>query len=327
MLTLFQGKSIAKEKADGQGLASASDVEELTQKIPDFLEKIKEIETHLIATTVPRLEGDLQNLERSYEDFTKGKNAMLEALNMAKNLITNEQFKSANREEYLVRVSDAIMQINCLPASYNATRSVINELKYSQETLPIITSTKDLLTDVEELLPRHETRELGMWYEAARKRTKLSRLYIGFFTILSLFIAFIFLATKLGLGQEETENDAWYTAIGQHITLRLALLGAFTGVLLFLGKQISNQKKIYEEYGHKETMMKSFRGFASKLSSMRKAIITNPELVNHTHASELLSNILRAESELATAAIEVVRKNPAEHLSAEPSRRKTGSES
>ena len=84
-------------------------------------------------------------------------------------------------------------------------------------------------------------------------------------------------------------------------------------------------------------MMKSFRGFASKLSSMRKAIITNPdiwkairtspEFVNHTHAAELLSSILKTELELAKAAIEVVRKNPADHLSAGSSRRKTGSES
>ncbi len=322
-----KGKLNSPENAVGQGLASASSVEKLTRRIPDLRDQLGKIEK-LSKDTVDILEKILQNLDTYHEDFSNGKNEMLEALDKEKYWINNEQFESdENREEYTATVTNAIKQINCLPDSYDSARSVANELEHSQETLATTTRTRKLLAKMEELLPRHESHELGMWYEEARKRTKLRGLYIGFFSILLVFISLIVITLILGLGQGETENyTTWYTAIAQYTTLRFALLGAFTAALWFLGKQISNQKKIYEEYGHKETMMKSFRGFASKLSSMREVISRSPELANDA-AKETISNILKTESELATAAIKIVEKNPAEHLSAEPSRRKTGSES
>ena len=127
------------------------------------------------------------------------------------------------------------------------------------------------------------------------------------------------------LWEGETGDYAWYTAIGQYAGLRFALLGAFTGVLWFLGKQISNQKRIYEEYGHKETIMKSFRGFASKLSSMRETIISNPELntmLNHPEIKQPIANILAIETYLASVAIDVLGENPAEKLSTASSQKK-----
>ena len=319
---MFKRKSISLENRKGQGLASVSDVEKLTRKIPDLRNKLEEIEKYSQDTIVPKLEEILQDLKTYYEIFSNGQSELLEALDEVQDLIDNKRFKSAEKKEYTEKVTDAIEQITCLPDSYDTTRSVVNELKHSQETLPIITSTRKSLAKMEELLLRHESHELGMWYEEARKRTRLTGLYTGFFIILSLFITLIVLTIIFWQG--ETENyTTWYTAIGQYATLRLALLGAFTGVLWFLGKQISNQKKIYEEYGHKESMMKSFRGFASKLSSMREAISISPELADDTHVKETISNIFKTESELATEAIKIVGKNPADHLSTESSRRKT----
>lgn len=239
------------ENASGQGLATASNVEKLTRGIPDLQDQLEKIEEHS-KDTADTLEQILQNLKTSYEDFSNGRSELLEALDEVQELQAKKQFKSAEKKEYTTKVTNAIEKINCLPDTYDSTRSAVDELKNSQKTHTAIVSTRDLLAEMKELLPRHESHELGMWYEEARKRTKLSRLYIGFFVILSLFIALVVSAIIVGPG--ETENYTWYTALAQYTTLRFALLGAFTGVLLFLGRQISNQKKIYEEYGHKEKL-------------------------------------------------------------------------
>ena len=316
-------KSISKENAGNQGLASASDVEKLIQRIPGLRSQIRKVEerSHNIVST---LEESLPKLEEASDNSNKIRDEILEALRKESNWINKERFKNAkSREAYIASVTNAIEQVKHLPDLSSSNKSVLNELEFSLTELSSTTAeTRGSLAEIEDLLPRHESYELGMWYEEARKRTKLWPLYFGFLSILAIFIVFIFLAITVWQG--ETGGYAWYTAIGQYAGLRFALLGAFTGVLLFLGKQISNQKRIYEEYGHKETMMKSFRGFASKLSSIRETII-DPELkdmLNHKQIEEATAEIFRIETNLASAAIDVLGKNPAEKLSTASSQKK-----
>ncbi len=323
MQILLRRKSISKENTDSQGLASASDVEKLTQRIPDLRNQIREAEecSHNIIST---LKESWPKLEAASDNSNKIRDRILDALRKENDWIDKERFKDAeSREAYIASVTNAIAKVKYLPDLSSSNKSVLNELGLALTRLAsTISETRGSLAEIEDLLPRHESYELGMWYEEARKRTKLRPLYIGFFSILVIFIAFIVLSMTLWQG--ETGGYAWYTAIGQYAGLRFALLGAFTGVLWFLGKQISNQKRISEEYGHKETMMKSFRGFASKLSSMREAVTKSTAAVE-AQRQEIIFNILKTESDLASAAINVLKKNPAENLSTRIFTKKTRS--
>ena len=177
-------KSIPQENTGSQGLASASEVEKLTQQIPDLRSQFREVDecAHNIIRT---LEESLPELETFNDNSSKIRDDILEALQKENNWIDKERFKNAeSREAYIAIVTKAIEQVKYLPDLSSSNESMLNELESSLKTLgTTISETRSSLAEIEGLLPRHESYELGMWYEEARKRTKLWPLYTGFLSI------------------------------------------------------------------------------------------------------------------------------------------------
>lgn len=310
----FSSKNVktTKHTPQEEGLASASSVERLVEKIPEANNAADQLETKLLKCleTINEAQEDLDKYDSNFQAV---KNEIRGTLEREKGKITKDRFKNAKeRQTYVKEISQAIEKVNSLPdGSIPSQRMLVGLDTLKTEVSEMIVRRNKLLDEIEDLLPRHESHELGKWYEETRERTKVFPLYLSFFIVLAVFVGFI----VVGLYWQGSEDDSlWYTSLAQSAVLRLALLGAFTGTLWFLGSQIANQKRIYEEYGHKETMMKTFRGFSAKLSSMRESAIDSNMNPNNSVHSQVISDILKAELNLAEAAIEAMQRNPAEAM-------------
>lgn len=320
-MRFFSGNvKTAKHIPHEEGLASASSVEKLVEKIPEASDAANQLEAKFL-TCLETIKEAQEDLDKYNSDFQVAKNEIRDTLKQEKERITEDRFRNTKeRQTYVKEISQAIKKVNSLPDCSIPSQRMIAELDaLKTKTSEMIVRRNKLFGEIEDLLPRHESHELGKWYEEARERTKVLPLYISFFIVLVVFIGFI----VAGIYWQGREDDSlWYTALAQSVVLRLALLGAFTGTLWFLGSQIANQKRIYEEYGHKETMMKTFRGFSAKLSSIRESTIDSSMNQNNSVHSQIISDLLRAELNLAEAAIKAMQHNPAETMRTSFSRQK-----
>ena len=319
----LSNRKTAKHIPQEEGLASASSVENLVNKIPEVSETARQLEAKFL-TCFKTINEAREDLEECNSNFQATRTEIRNTLEREKEKITKDRFKNAGeRQTYIGAVSQAIERIGSLPDYSAPSQKMIVELDTLKAKMSeTVVRRNKLFDEIEDLLPRHESHELGKWYEEARKRTKMLPLYISFFAVLTVFIVFI----VLGLSwQGSNDSSLWYTSLAQSAVLRLALLGAFTGTLWFLGSQIANQKKIYEEYGHKETMMKSFRGFSAKLSSMRESTVDSIDgdiNQNDSVHNQVILDLLKAELNLAETAIKAMQHNPAEAMRTSFSRQK-----
>ena len=187
---------------------------------------------------------------------------------------------------------------------------------------------------IRSLLTTCYTHELSYWFQQARERTKVIWHYIGFFATLValvIFMGFPFLQDEESC-ETTCDSDKWYETLTESVASKLTFLAAFSGALLFLGYQISNKRRLQEEYRHKETMLKTFTGFSFYLSNQRRAIEININTprnnnttenedqptenndVNTENNDQRIKNIDKASYRLTLDAIRVIGENPAESI-------------
>ena len=294
-------------------LATASSVEELTSLLPGLRKDLHTIESNF-NNALSEITTGSTTLETCVTEFIAIKDEITEALEGEVEWIGENNFPNAKqRQQYINSVETAltsIKQISDHIVSFEDLKSSLIKINTMLEKL--ISTQTSTFRKIEDLLPKHESYELGMWYQQAREKTKIKPYYIGFFVVLLCLIGIIF--ASLQISTNGTESGAWYESLSQSGTLRLSLVVAFSGTLIFLGKQISSQKRIYEEYGHKETMMKTFRGFSSKLASIRDTLLEENAATSLPNALEIKAKTIEVEIALLAAVIDIMKSNPAEAI-------------
>lgn len=300
-------------------LATASSVEELTSLLPGLRKDLHTIESNF-NDSLSEIATGSTTLETCITEFTAIKDEIAEALEGEVEWINENNFPNAKqRQQYINGVEAALASIKQIPdyiVSFEDLKSSLAKANTMLEKL--IATQTNTFNKIEDLLPKHESYELAMWYQEARERTNLRSYYAGFFIVLFCLIGVV-VATIL-IPSESGSNDAWYESLSRSGTLRLSFLVAFSGTLVFLGKQINSQKRIYEEYGHKETMMKTFRGFSGKLASMRTDLLLEIDTNAVSDTQRMREEIIQAEIDILKAVIATMQSNPAKALQSSASR-------
>ena len=166
--------------------------------------------------------------------------------------------------------------------------NMLEELRSQHETvINLYKEYKNLVDIIENLLPGATTASLASEYELAHNEIQTRRYWLGFvFSLTILLVGYVYFL----LIPYSSDKPFEWTKIAVSTTAGLPLLW----IAWYCQRSISQINRIREEYNHKLRIMKLYDGFSKQILQLED----NPQ----------------TKSQLVSAILEAVRKNPAETL-------------